>query len=370
MACIKHFLKEHLLFYLADNHLRLNSILMICTIEKMVFGGAGFSRINGKAVFIDKGIPGETVELKVYEEKKDYSKASIIKIIDPSSDRIEPTCSIYGLCGGCSYQHITYERELHEKKNILSDTLTRISRIPIDAVPHIKTISSERFGYRSHARIRIENNIAGFYENLSHNIIPFPESGCLLLHPELRNAIRSIPINGEVRIAIDHQNISYYENEDSPDSIIELVGTYRMQRGIDSFFQANRLLREKMIEEVLLILSHNKHKNILELGCGVGFFSLPTSKMAVQTHAIDINRKSIDFAKKNARLNNISSITFSAKSDETINAKSDYADCVVVDPPRTGLAKKTRESVIAINPEEIVYISCNPPSFARDSTLR
>lgn len=336
-------------------------------IEKSAFGGYGLAFHENRAIFVPFTIPGELVETDDAEFRKSVGFANVRAVIEASADRIRPQCPAFGSCGGCDYLHMTYDRELEEKRAIVSDSLTRIGKFSAERIPGIKVLRSERFGCRSHASVKIdESGRAGFYAKDSHDVIAFPEQGCLLLCPELRAALKNPPAGiKEAKAAIDAQGIAHISGEERI-GIEETENGITYRRDIRSFFQSNRYLRKEMIAEVLAFADLSDDKTVLDLGCGSGFFTLQAARLCREAHGIDISAESISSAKRNAAANGIANVRFEAKPDDRTHPYNDRADIVIADPPRAGLSTKTKKTITAMEPERIVYVSCNPTTWARD----
>ncbi|MCP4133073.1 MAG: class I SAM-dependent RNA methyltransferase [bacterium] len=347
------------------------------TIDKAVYGGYGLARDNGKTVFVERAVPGDRVRVRFTQEKKDYSFAVIEELLTPSERRIEPECENFGSCGGCSYLNIDYEYELTLKKEILLDSLKRVGRMPEESIPQIETVFGDRFYYRSHGTVKSKDGVSGFYEKGSNNLIPFGPRGCLLLPDRLNQAIKSYHSTGkEFRAAQGHSEEVYCAeigNGDSPKKgekmpvIREKEQGVLYEREIDLFFQANRFLRSSMLNVVRDYAGLTPDDEFMDIGCGSGFFALYLSQYAKKGTGFDINKKSIAAARNNARLNKIENVKFHALSAPAIHPGRYNPGTIIADPPRAGISKKGRQTIIALEPEILVYVSCNPSTFARDA---
>ncbi|HEY1406273.1 MAG TPA: methyltransferase domain-containing protein [Spirochaetota bacterium] len=338
----------------------------IITIDKSAYGGTCLSLVDGKILFTPFVIPGEQADVEIMQDKKDFAFARPRNIITSSPDRISPECPNFSRCGGCDYLHMNYERERDEKKNIIIDSLTRIGKLHIESIPVIKTLYDNRFHYRSHARIKSADGTTGFFGKDSHTIIPFPSNGCLLLNEEINSFIVTAKFNrAETPVAIDDQCTIIAPRDGRPLELTETVNGIRYHHSTKSFFQRNMLLRSKMIDRVMDYAGDDKNANILELGCGCGFFSLPLAGRFHSVRGIDIDGESIRFARKNASENGITNSEFIKLDDAFVSGK-ERAEIIVADPPRAGLSENTRRAITSINPSRIIYISCNPSTWARD----
>ncbi len=337
-------------------------------VEKAVYGGFGLAFHDGKAVFVAGAIPGEIVDARIIRDTASHSFAAIDSVLAPSLHRISPECPNFGTCGGCDYLHADYETELAMKREIILDTLSRIGKLPADIIPQIDTRSAERFGYRSHAEVKLADGRAGFYRRESNEVVPFPEGGCRLLWAQVMEGIRAAegaPGKG-FRIAAGLDGAPRTSLEGSP-VITEREDDIILERDIRCFYQANRLLRAAMRETVARYASLEKGDAFIDGACGVGFFALDLARCGASGTGYDIDRESVKWARHNAKSNGISGVKFEAKDLSKLDLTSGSYGAIVLDPPRAGLSKKARRGVAFLEPRTIVYVSCNPATFARDA---
>jgi 23S rRNA (uracil1939-C5)-methyltransferase len=322
--------------------------------------------VDGKAVFVDNAFPGDILEAEIYSDKKNYSFAGISEIIKPSAFRVESPCPNAGKCGGCSYLHIDYSQELEFKKTILKENLARIAMLNLNFEPDI--ISDQRFNYRSHSSVKCSGLSKGFYFRGSNSIVEFPSGGCLLLAGSLNEGLKSDirdDKESEWKIAEDWKG-NFVSGKTGDEVVAEKTGEYFYNRGINNFFQSNKFLRKKMQDLVCDYSELTDNDQFADICSGCGFFTIPLSKLASNGSGYDIDRGAIKYAWENAKLNNCNNIKFFALSEADINPARLSPKTVVVDPPRSGLTKKGRRTINAINPQIIVYVSCNPSTYARD----
>jgi len=336
-------------------------------IEKIAHLGYGIGHHDGSTIFVRYAIPGDVVDAGPYGIKKGLIFADIIDIRSPSPARITPECKNYGTCGGCSYLCADYESELSYKKSIILDCMNRIGGVAEVDIPAIETISGPRYGYRSHAEIKTDGRCNGFYKREGNDLVPFPAEGCLLLHPSMRSGIDAGMIKtAGYRVAVDCAG-RVLNSLSGPKTVEEKEGGIAYCRDIGLFFQANRHLRGRMLDIVGEYSSLASGDEFLDIGCGVGFFTLYLSKNGARGTGFDTNGKSIEWAERNADSNLIKTCRFVKLDSSDINPYGYHAGTVLADPPRSGLSKKTRNTILAINPRKIVYVSCNPATFARDT---
>lgn len=337
-------------------------------IEKAVYEGYGLGFHEGRAVFVPFSVPGDILEAEIYAEKKNVLFGNIFRIIEPSDKRIKPLCPNFAVCGGCDYLNVEYDCELALKKEILKDSLSRIGKFKEDNIPDISVISGERFHYRTHAAVKQINGQTGFYKKYSNDLAPFPDIGCLLLSEplinHLKNGLRTEEKEIKIAASCDNECIS---SLDKKTTVCEKEMGIHYKRDISLFFQSNRFLRSKMLEKVRKYSDLNSSDAFLDIGCGVGFFTLYLARYAGQGTGIDINSKSIKWAKNHADLNKCGNAVFRVCSASDINPGRERFSVIIADPPRAGLSAKARNKVKAMKPERIVYVSCSPSTFARDA---
>ncbi len=359
--------------------------------EAPIYGGMCLSRHEG-IVFVKGAIPGETVLAAVKEKKKDYSIAEAVEIIDSSGDRVQPRCPVFGLCGGCNYQHISYQRQLTIKEEILSDCLKRIGNIDF---PLSETLKGQPWHYRSKAQFKVSRDgKIGFYRENSREVIVSDE--CFLIQPILNRFLKEIKkfelpesikeihlINGKNTVAFIKGNnpdesmlksfmdtgldgVVFEDGRHKGDaycffSLGDLIYTVSPQ----GFFQTNWPVNLMLIQKLIEVLGDIKGKTILDVYGGAGNLSLPLSGEAKKITVVEENPFSVLDGERNLQMNEIKNGNFITKPFERIREGSHY-DIVILDPPRRGLSSNAMEKLLRIDPQTIAYVSCNPSTFARD----
>ena len=346
--------------------IRENNIITV-EMKKPVYGGCALGFHDGMAILVPRALPGETLRVRIDRVHKDYCTGVIDSILAGSDRRIVPECVHFGRCGGCSYLDVPYEHELEIKKSVLGDNLARIARLEPSRIPEIEILSAARHNYRSHASVKVRDGSAGFYRKGSNELVPFAGAGCLLLADPLNEFLgRGIDGVTELRIAADAGG-KIVTSLGGDRLVTEKINGLTYRRAIDQFFQANRLLRHGMLKKVKELAGITRDDTFLDIGCGVGFFSLFLADSAGHGTGVDINGASVSMARKNARLNNIGNLDFKAMPASMIHPSRAAPRVVVVDPPRAGIDRKARRTLAALNPERILYVSCNPATFSRDA---
>ena len=337
-------------------------------IEKYANGGFGLGFHDGKAIFVPYCTPGDRLQVSITDNRKNHAFALIDDIITPSPLRVTPECPNFGQCGGCHFLHVDYEEELNAKSGLLKETLLRIGRIPEEDIPGIEVIHGGRYQYRTHATLQCDTNGIGFFKRESHTVEPFPPGGCRLLALPITGGLENIdhPGNTELKTAIDSEGRCHFSKGEH-ETITEIEKGITYQRDIYSFFQANGKLRSTMLQLASDMCRVDEEKSFIDIGCGVGFFTLYLARHARKGTGIDIVQDSIRWADHNASLNNIENVEFHRLHGDMLHPYRDQFHTVLVDPPRQGLNTKTRKTIKAMSPVDILYVSCNPVTFARDN---
>ncbi len=350
------------------------TINTVTTVEiiKPLFGGMGLGRHNGKVLMVRGAYPGETVRARVTAGFRDYTICDIEEIVTASPARITPACENFGACGGCDHLDIRQEFERKIKSEILKETLIRITRLASGDIPEPELLESPRFGYRSIADVQFSGGSAGFFGRGTHRTVPFAGGGCPLLAEELREGIPALKgLSGRVRVACDHLGGFHVQGDGS--SVREMENGLLYEREINSFFQVNRLIRSPLQDMAYRFSGARGSELMLEIGCGVGFFSLYFAQKSVRTLGIDISRKSVEWAIKNAAANGMGdvdglrNVKFRVCAAERFRYEGKKPDILLIDPPRSGLSAAARERAAALSAGTVVYISCNPATFSRDA---
>jgi 23S rRNA (uracil1939-C5)-methyltransferase len=348
---------------------------MRVTIEKMVYGGAGLARTDQGVVFVPRTAPGDVVEVELVERKTDYAVARVIALLEPSGDRQSPTCPNYESAGCCHWQHIRYPRQLEIKEAILRETLQRTAHIPWEAP--IPMVSGPELHYRLRASFHVYRKKLGFVEERSHRVIPISE--CSALSPEL-NAF--IPEGNEILSAPDMREVREVHAISGP-PVLATFGRNRFGHGParvpvkdcvfdlhpEAFFQTNRYLLAEFLDSV--VKNSTGSRRVLDLFCGSGFFAVPLAKVAEEVLGVESSRTAVKQARLNATLNQVTNVRFfEGAVEETLkNSPELRPDFVVMNPPRTGAGRDVAGLAAGLAAERLVYVSCNPTTFAREAPV-
>lgn len=351
-------------------------------IEKIVNGGYGLGRVNGQVCLVPYTVPGDVVELGL-PSGGDGRNAPLIfeirDIIEPSPRRVQSQCPVFGLCGGCDYDHLTYEYELTVKRDVILEDLRRIASLAIEDVSVVQ--SPSEYGYRNHAYVRVgEEGCPGFFMKRSHQVVAFPSEGCLLLDRILNDLVKEMLRDGPfkeggIRIRANMQDETFCRG--LPGRIDDVEARYRVgdmefSLGIDDFFQVNNLLNHRWVQLIEENLEPEPEDRLIDLFCGSGLIALSIAGSVRTITGIEGNGRAARYARFNAQRNGIDNVTFFTRDLTHKGALKHMAPSgegplkVVADPPRTGIAGHLIESIAALSPVIVVYVSCNSATLARD----
>jgi 23S rRNA (uracil1939-C5)-methyltransferase len=382
-------------------------------IEKPVYGGAFLARIEGKAVFVPLVLPGERARINIVDDKRGYSMAESTGIVAPAPERMAPLCRHFGVCGGCNYQHATYQAQLNFKQAILRETLDRGGVRPPD---EIAVLSAEPWGYRNRIRLALDaEGNPGYRGRRSHEIVPIAEcpiAAPLLVHAALAFAeiAHRIPDNlrpAEISLFCDSEQtallagIHTLRPAELPfdricsrwaEAVPELKGaeftsqeragrslqtlarwggsslnyraagfSYRV--GLGAFFQVNLRLVDALVDSVTADYSGSL---AWDLFAGAGLFACQLATRFEDVVAVESAPSATPSLIQNltglsARASQASTLDFLGRTPS-----SERPDLIVVDPPRTGLGAEVTTLLARFAAPALVYVSCDPATLARD----
>lgn len=313
-------------------------------IEKLVYGGDGLGEIDGKKIFVPYSAPGDILEIEIVEDYDGFSDARIVSIEDPAPCRVKPRCPVFGSCGGCQWQHINYGTQLEWKQKIFIETLERIGKISNPEVGGILR-SPKEWHYRNRIQLHIDSKKrVGFYKSKSKEVVEFEE--CFIADERINLELNK----GREEFAKRDRGIAL-----------------RVENSGGSFVQINSAQNEQLRKVLIEWLASVPHKAVLELYAGSGNFTFDIAKIVERVVASDIDKKAIEAAKVRQKKERVQNIEFiSVPSGRAARRIGDGCDAVLVDPPRTGCAD-TLAPIVALRPQSIIYISCNPATLARDA---
>ncbi len=390
-------------------------------IESLSHEGRGIARFEDKVIFVSGALPGELVIANRTFSRAKFEEADVRQVLKPTDNRITPKCDVFGICGGCSFQHLSSEDQIQVKGDWLKDALANQAKV--EPKTWLEPLQVQSWGYRRKARLGIryvakkDKVLVGFREKKSSFITNM--SRCEVLHPSIgehlevladcieRLSIKSSIVQFEVAIAENNtvltlrhlEPLSVKDEQILADCAQELdITFYTQSGGLDSvkpldqpvvltyshpnhdivmeflstdFVQVNFKLNQQMVDLALELLELNESDEVIDLFCGLGNFTLPIARHAKHVLGIEGDLGLIERAKYNAQKNNITNVDF-YKADlfkevagfEWFRGKT--YNKALIDPARSG-AVEIVELLPTLGVKRLVYVSCNPATLARDT---
>lgn len=355
-------------------------------IEKLDNQGRGIAFTDDVITFIPNTLIGERVKIKITKKNKKIREAEVVEFISKSPKRVENMCK-YESCGGCDLLHMSYDDELDYKETKIKEIINRFTKLDVK----INNIISSELNYRNKATFQVKENV-GYYKKHTYDVINIDK--CLIVNDkinEILNIVKKVnlkniyqivvrvgnesmvifKVNGEYNVDLNLleniDNIIIYNKEykvlKGKGFITTNIGKYNYIVSPDSFFQVNNECVYKLYSKVKEYVC--KSNVLLDLYCGTGSIGIFLSDICNKVIGIEINEYAVKDAFINKELNRVNNIDFICKD---VSLLDDYydADTIVVDPPRSGLDTNAIEFIKKINPEKIVYVSCDPITLARD----
>ena len=342
-------------------------------------------KAQGWVVFVPHTLPGEKVRARIFRNDKSHSQADLIEVINPSPDRLEPKCTLFGKCGGCQYQHLSYEKQLAWKTRQVEELLEHMAGVETEVSPAIP--SPKQWGYRSKITPHFKRprdgkigDIGFLLAGQRSHLVDVPQ--CPIAMDEINAALPGIREeargNAKIykkdatlllratqgRVETNHRNpISETVATDAGDI------TFHFLAG--DFFQNNPFILPAFTGYVAEQASSCGAHYLVDAYCGSGLFSLCLAHKFKQVAGVEVSETAADWARRNAKLNEIENATFLAASAEAIFADITFPSeetAVVIDPPRKGCNQEFLNQLFAFGPSKVVYVSCNPATQMRDLT--
>src|SRR5882672_7855013 len=380
------------------------------SIEKLIYGGDGLAHADGNTIFVPYVLPGEEVRANAKSRKKKLIWTELVEVTTPAKERGKAKCPHFQKCGGCHYQHIPAAEQLRLKKEILRETLSRLGGVTWDGA--IVEHSGEPYGYRNRAQWAVRSGMPralGYFLPESSVIVPIDE--CPVLSPRLTQTfaqlqemaragrlpegiqeIEAFADSADEKIALNvafekfskpaaelaaafksalpeiesllllDQKKNRFELT-GPGYLTHEAGGYKYRVSHLSFFQVNRFL----IEDLLKTVTANAHGALaLDLYAGVGFFTLPLAKTFEKVVCVDANLAATRDLYANAEIAGVTIVSHNEHAEEFLKKTEEKPDFVLLDPPRAGLGAEAAEKLAELGTREIVYLSYNPSTLARD----
>lgn len=396
-----------------------NQLIQV-TVTDLSHDGEGIGKSDAFTWFIKDAVPGDVVEASVMKEKKTYGYARLQRVITPSPDRCKPKCVIARACGGCTLQAMSYEAQLKYKKNKVKNNLERIGGFDFSdkesQVEFADTIGmDDPWRYRNKAQYPIGTDrngkvVSGFYAAHSHDIINCDD--CLIgieenkaiiecvkkqYHPSMRHVLirkgfktgqlmvcvvasRKIrfTLPPELGVTTTVLNINDKDTNvilgdetivlDGPGYIEDYIGDLKFRISAQSFFQVNPVQVEQLYGKAEEFASLTGNEIVWDLYCGIGTITLSLAQHAKKVYGVEVVEPAIHDAEQNAEINGIHNVKFFVGKAEEVILRDDFEkpDVVVVDPPRKGCDFVCLDTILKMQPDRIVYVSCDSATLARD----
>lgn len=406
-------------FYSQPRQTPRQSRTVTVTADSLDAQGQGIARLQGKTIFIPDLMPEESAQVRLTDEKRHYAKGVVVKRLSDNPSRRKPLCRYAGQCGGCQQQHIPVAMQRDTKAAYLAYLLTRETGTECGPVT---VLAGEEYGYRRRARLALmyspktQQLTMGFRQAQSKSLVAVkhcpvlvprldallsPLSACLsslsaapkLGHAELADTqdgpllvLRHLAPLSEADMSVltvfcATHNVALYlqgSHDEPPVAVCAQHTAYysvaglKLQFSPQDFIQVNGELNEIMVAQALNWLELTKHDRVLDLFCGMGNFTLPVAQRAAEVVGVEGVEALVRTAQENARCNNLANATFYHADLSQDMTREPWAACgfskILLDPARAGAAEMMPH-IVALCPERIVYVSCNPTTLARDSQV-
>lgn len=348
-------------------------------IDSLSNAGDGIGRVNGWVVFVPFALPGDKVKARIWRNDKNFSSADLIELISAGPHRVSPQCKLFGICGGCQYQHLNYEQQLLWKTRQVADLLRLQAGLQLPVNPAIA--SPKQYHYRSKItphfdKPKGENKPAiGFLKAGSRReVIDVPQCPIAM---ECINEALPLARKSIYQAASQYKRGATILLRASEGTVIsnnnaiacERVGNLEFHFLAGDFFQNNPFILPLFTDYVAHQASCDGAEFLVDAYCGSGLFSLSLAHKFKKVLGVEVSETSADWARANAGSNNIDHAEFLAADASAIFEKVDFPaekTAVVIDPPRKGCTLEFLNQLFAFGPAKVVYVSCNPATQIRD----
>jgi len=395
----------------------------VADVESLDQEGRGVAHVGGKAVFIDGALPGESVSFRRIRRQRRYDEASVVEILRAAPERVTPRCRHFGICGGCSLQHLDHGAQLAAKGRIVAEALERIGAVAPDA--WLPPLAGPIWSYRRRARLGSK-----FVDKKGKVLVGFRERGSPLLADLEVCEVLAAPVGSliiplaeligglDIKRRVAQIEVAVAENaaalvlrvldDPTPADLAKLhafeklhgLALHLQRGGLDTvqplsgpavplrydlpglpggiefaptdFVQVNGELNRRMVARAIDLLEPRPDDRALDLFCGLGNFSLPLALKSGSVDGVEGDSALVARARANAARNGISNAAFHTADLAAEVQRDEWAlgkyDLVLLDPPRAG-AREILPIAVGSRPRRVVYVSCHPGSFARDAGI-
>ena len=396
-------------------------------IESLAYGGDAIAHLeDGRTAFVRGGVPGDTVEAEVTEDRGRFVRAETIRVVTPSPDRVEPPCPYFGVCGGCQWQHVSYPAQLDAKRRMVVDALTRIGHVEdAESLVQATVASPAQYGYRNKVELVVDTSTGrprlGFHRAGSEQFVQIEE--CLLLPEKYRRAPKALGgalryISGEqdfgltrvaLRVGANSRDVEVAlwgapgpfprrpvattlgqalrmtslvrvlvkgptkERRIAGVEVLSGKGAWRerllgttMTISAPSFFQVNTRAAESLVSLAIDALAPDGSDRVLDLYAGAGTFTLPLAEKAGEVVAVESASSAVRDLRRNLEDEQLWADVIGGDAARELPAIG-HIDLALVDPPRAGLDGETVDALAGTGARKIAYVSCDPATLARDT---
>jgi 23S rRNA (uracil1939-C5)-methyltransferase len=391
----------------------MNPAAITLKIDSLSYGPYGVGRKDGRVVLVPQTAPGDEAEIRIVEAKNNYSIGELTRLVQPSPLRQIPPCPYVGECGGCPWQQVQYETQLAAKEKSVQDALSRIGKLKgFERLPILR--SPKEYRYRRRIRLQADGRKRlGFHRAFSRELIEI--DSCLIAESEpdlclgharawirgLKTPVQHVEIiHGDREGAVilvgkaagafapedDLANARFMEGSKEVAGLIlfghgwrrswgqeKIVMLYeeelKMEVDGEVFSQVNREGNREIVRELLRWADFAGHDRVLELYCGAGNFTLPVAHRAGEVTAVEGDARSVENGRSNSLAHGLKNIRWVRShvpaAIKQLRQKKEHFSKIVLNPPRSG-AKGLDDDLASLKAEKILYVSCNPPTLARD----
>lgn len=344
--------------------------------------GVGIGRLGGWVVFVPFCLPGELVKARVFRNDKNCSNADLIEVLEPSPERGEPKCPLFGTCGGCQYQHLSYDAQLAWKTRQVGELLLHMAGITFPVEPCIP--SPKIWNYRSKITPHFDHPRQGEIGPIG--FLPNGRRSGIIDVPQCPIAME------EINAVLPRERESFRQRgkqfkkgatlllrategrvETNPNAVVtEHVGDLSFDFLAGEFFQNNPFILPAFTGHAAAEAKAGGARFLVDAYCGSGLFALTLARHFEQVAGVEVSEAATDWARRNAESNGIGNARFLAASAEAIFADIDFPaaeTAVLIDPPRKGCSPEFLEQLVAYAPSRVVYVSCDPATQVRDLAI-
>jgi 23S rRNA (uracil1939-C5)-methyltransferase len=340
-------------------------------------GGEATGTLDGQKVFAAFGLPGERVEVDVWERRPDRIWGRVVRVLRPSPHRVAPRCPLFGTCGGCQWQHVDYQHQIDLKAEMVATHLADGAGF---ANPPVRPTlpSPVVYGYRNHVRFSVgrRHGELGFTTHFGHRFLRVDD--CPIVHPRINEVLAATQGRARghqlaVRVGVHTGDLLANPAQEDPDLpyksgqawLEEVLLGRRYRVSAAAFFQVNTWQAARMIEVVRAALDPQPDDVLLDLYCGVGTFALALAPSVRRVIGVEESAAALRDARHNAR--DLANVEFVAgRTEEVLAGLVEPASAAIVDPPRSGCRPGALQALVQLAPRRLVYVSCDASTLARD----